>query len=531
MQPNAARELSSTDTNKALVIPFVLLCLGFLLRVFQAHYRFLNADEALHYLLSLQPSLSATYRATLTTAHPPLLIVLLHYWGMLGHSEFFLRIPSLIAGSAFCWVMFCWLRLVTDHITALFSLTLLLFSPALILLSAEVRQYALLLLFCAASLYFLDRAVIRNCPLAMLFSMAGLYLALLTHYSSFLFALTLGLYAVVRFFSARVSLATIIVWVAGQLGALALIAFMFVHHISKQRSLGASEGILGTYLRRSVFDPHQDHVILFVARNSLRLLHYIFSQGAAGAIGLILFVGGLIVLLCNDRRSHGNRLPTSRQLAFLLVFPMALTCALALFRIYPYGGTRHNSLLSLFVIPGIALALSHGKPDWLKWKAAGLAVALLICNAFPVPQGEYIRLGDQNRKLMREAVAALNSLPADSTIFTDDQGGLLLSYYLCDAKVVQIEQSPFQPFMRSRCGQHWVISLDPAEWSFKPDTFPQTLKSVQHAYNFAPGTPLWVFQSGWFIDREFSLRDELRQFGGLEPRNFGRNIFLCRITL
>src|SRR5689334_21217440 len=112
-----------------------LLIAGLVLRLFNAWYRFLNADEALHYLLSVQNSFAATYRASLTTAHPPLLIVWLHYWGMLGHSEFFLRLPCVLAGTLFCWVVYCWLCQVTDSTTALIALALLLFSPALIQLT------------------------------------------------------------------------------------------------------------------------------------------------------------------------------------------------------------------------------------------------------------------------------------------------------------------------------------------------------------------------------------------------------------
>src|SRR5437763_12150870 len=80
----------------------LLITAGLAIRLFQAEYRFLNADEALHYLLSVQTSFAATYRASLTPAHPPLLIIFLHYWGMLGHSELHLRLPCVLAGVLFC---------------------------------------------------------------------------------------------------------------------------------------------------------------------------------------------------------------------------------------------------------------------------------------------------------------------------------------------------------------------------------------------------------------------------------------------
>src|SRR5207245_10960920 len=115
----------------------------------------LYAAESMYYLLSNQPSFALTYQAILSTAHPPLFIIMLHYWSLVGTSEFILRLPSLLAGTAFCWIIFLWLKQVADTTTAVIGLSLALFSPALIYLSAELRQYSLLLFFCSASLYLL----------------------------------------------------------------------------------------------------------------------------------------------------------------------------------------------------------------------------------------------------------------------------------------------------------------------------------------------------------------------------------------
>src|SRR5215469_1002218 len=193
LQPKAApmRDFSAVQAARSRLLLLSLLVMASLLRLWNAAYRYLNADEALHYLLSVQTSVVASYRASLTTVHPPLLILFLYYWGKMGHSELFLRLPSLVAGILFCWVMFAWLRCVSNYSTALLAFVLLLFSPALIQLSSEVRQYGLLLLFCASGLYFLDRAVQEESVRLMLLSTIALYLALLTHYSSLIFALTL----------------------------------------------------------------------------------------------------------------------------------------------------------------------------------------------------------------------------------------------------------------------------------------------------------------------------------------------------
>src|ERR1700688_2301491 len=148
----------------APVAPALLILVGLIARLISAHCKFLNADEAMHYLLATQPTLRDTYRASLGTAHPPLLIIFLHYWAMVSHSEFFLRLPSVLAGAAAGWFLYAWLRDATDRATALVALSLLLFSPALIYTSGEVRQYALLLCFMSATLYFLDRGFGENSP-------------------------------------------------------------------------------------------------------------------------------------------------------------------------------------------------------------------------------------------------------------------------------------------------------------------------------------------------------------------------------
>jgi hypothetical protein len=306
---------------------------------------------------------------------------------------------------------------------------------------------------------------------------------------------------------------------------------MAVHHISKIKSSGLENSILGTYLRRSVLQAGQNP-LAFIARSNLRLFHYFFSQAAVGAVALALFLIGVVMLFRDGSEARSPGLPSNRQLAFLFMLPLVVNCVLAILKMYPYGGSRHDSYLSIFILSGVAVALAHWNPRQRWAKPVTIGIVLAACNLFPNPQGEYIRLKDQNRKLMSEAVASLRALPPDSTIYTDDQGGLLLSFYLCNnTRVAQIEQPHFELLMRARCGDHWVISLDPDLWIFKSENFPETLRSAQQLYNLPPGTPLWFFQAGWFIDKENALREELTQYGCTDPKNFGRNMFLCKISV
>src|SRR5207245_11431670 len=142
----AAEATENPAKSRTYLLASSLLTAGFLLRVIWAASVFLNADEAMHYVLSTQPSFALTYQATLSTAHPPLFIIMLHYWSHVGTSEFILRLPSLLAGTAFCWIIFFWLMQVTDNTMAVIGLCLALFSTVLYSLSVVCSHISLLML-------------------------------------------------------------------------------------------------------------------------------------------------------------------------------------------------------------------------------------------------------------------------------------------------------------------------------------------------------------------------------------------------
>jgi len=509
--------------------PLVLLLSGLGIRLWFAHAFFLNPDEALHYLLSLEPDLRTTYEATLPTSHPPLYIVFLHYWGYLGHSEFFLRLPSVLAAAAFCWIMFRWVKLIAGESAALICLALLLFSPSLIYVSTELRQYAFVLLFSGASLYFLELGLMKNSVRAIVISGVSLWLALLTHYSATLVALTLGIYALWRTVAAKTPRPVVATWAAVQAVALAIVVVLFETQIVQLKTRGRFAMAGETYLKRSSFHPGQEHALSFLFRATIRLFHYFFSQGAVGVTALLLFIFAVVLLVRNRRRF--SQVPTSGQLAFLMTFPLLVNAVLGLKDLYPYGGTRHSSYLVMFIFPGIAIALTRlkAKPAWVK--PALIGMVLLLCNLFPSPTGEYIRHADQNRKQMESATNFLrqNAGPG-ALIVTDNQGGLLLSYYLCGSKVVPFS-GVIQHFSEAACGDMRVFSLDPRQWIFHAQTFPEDLRALKSAFNLPSGQRLWIFQSGWLVDNEADFRTELKQFGCPATHDFGRNILACEVIL
>jgi 4-amino-4-deoxy-L-arabinose transferase-like glycosyltransferase len=509
------------------VLPLSVLLVGFVVRLVQAKQYFLNPDEALHYLLANQPSVSLAYKAALTNAHPPLLILILYYCRALGHSELMLRMPSVLAGTACCWITYLWLKLVVDRSTALTGFLLFSLAPSLVGLSAEIRQYALLLFFMSGCLYLSERAIRDDSIVEMILFSLSLYGTLLTHYSSLIFAFTLGVYMGVRLYPYGKRLRLVGVWAAGQVGALALAAYYLITHVARLKRSGMAQGIAETWLRKSLFHPGENHVAAFVAAQTLRVFTYLLSHGVGGTLALAAFLIGMISLL--NQPSSGKR-PSSRELALLLGLPFVVNCGVALAGLYPYGGTRHNAFLALFGLSGAAIGLAAWKPRRTWIRPLVIFICLALCNLFPAPPPQ-IKAKNHGRILMNQAADSLRqSAPAGSVLFADYQSGLLLGYYICGHGVVQTFP-PLQSFTRSECGPYTVITARPQEWKFYASDLPDQLASAAQTYDLTPGTKVWLFDAGWITDSAPALRKQSGQLGCSAPQTFGENIFLCQITI
>jgi hypothetical protein len=525
----AGKRQSEIESRRESLLPLLVLAGGLLARLYEAWAYFLNPDEALHNLLASQSSLALSYKAALTNAHPPLLIFVLYYWRSLGQSELMLRLPSVLAGTACCWIAYRWLKLVTDRSTAFIGLLLLAFSPALIELSAEVRQYALLLFFMSGCLYLSERALRESSSFLMVLFSLSLCGALLTHYSSLIFALTVGVYMLVRLYPYGKRVRLVTVWGGGQIGALVLASYYLITHVAELKRRGMAQGIAETWLRKSIFHAGENHVLVFIAAQTLRVFTYLLSHGLGGALALLAFLVGMISLL-KWKRVSGEPRPSPRELALLLGLPFVVNCGAALAGLYPYGGTRHNAFLALFALSGAAIGLSVRTParEWIK--PLIVVTCLAVCNFFPAPP-PLIRPRNHHRVLMEQAMNYLRqSAPPGSIVLADHESGLLLGYYACGHGVVQVFP-PFVPLSQAQCGAYTVFTPPPDKWKYYADDVAGEVTDMAATYHLAPGTKIWLFDAGWIVDSTPALRKQLQQLGCSAPQSFGENILLCQCAV
>lgn len=348
----------------ATAVALLLVALGLLARLLAARAPFRTPDEALHLRIAASESLAATYRESLGNAHPPLFFFLLHLWRGVAHSDWTLRLLPVAFGTAFLWSSWRWARAALGLACGLVTLSCLAFLPAIVLVTSELRAYALLLWLIASALWALELAFARGDP-RRLWLFTGLSaLALSTHYAAFRFLAAAFVYALARILAERRPRRFVAAWAAGQAALAALAAFFLATHVARLRGSPLEREVRETWLRDSYWRAGES-ATRFLARQTLSLFQWIFSAPAAGAAALVLFAGGCVWLAARRR-----------PVAALLAVPFLLAAAGGVLGVYPYGGTRHSADLALFACAGTGAGLAALTRERL-WVALAVAAALI----------------------------------------------------------------------------------------------------------------------------------------------------------
>ena len=508
----------------------LLVLAGFVVRLKLAAATFLNADEALHFMAANQDSWKLTYRASLTVSHPPLLIFVLHVWRMFGSSEIILRLPSVVAGTAFGWIFFRWLSHLFGTETGLTGLIFASFLPPMIALSAEVRQYAFLLVFAISAMYLLEQALGQNSAVKMAYSCLCLWLATLSHYSAAFLAAALAAYALLRMWKRPPTQAVFRVWLAGQIGELLLGAALYLTYFSEFGRNALHGWMGGTYLHNSYFDPQRHHVLVFVLARSASIFQYVLGQALIGDLLFLLFLAGTVAL--GRAASVGSIEVPGGQLAALLWLPFLINCGAGLLDLYPYGGTRHSIFLAIFAITGISVALVRLVGRRLIWGMAVAVAIVALSNLFPSHRLPYIARADQKKSHMEQAMAFVRErIPRNDLLLADNQTSLLLGHYLCQ-----------QPFFINEwtkglnslpCAGFRIAATDGRVYTFTAENFLPSWEQVVRAYGLNSGDSVWVLQGGWRWEDSlaYELQTRYPEFHDLKIYSFGHNLTIFQLKV
>lgn len=514
---NRFGRLDSPFEAPSTLIAAAAIALGFVWRLWLAHATFFNTDEAWHFSLANCSSAWLAYKASLTISHPPLLILILHFWRALGTSNLMLRLPSVIADAAFCWIFYRWLGLVAGRAAAWSGLILATFLWPMISTAAEVRQNPLLLVFAAGAIYLLERSLAQNSARKMLASAACLCLAMLSHYSAFFVAGALGIHAIVRIWAQKPRRPVIASWVAGQTAAVVLAGFLYKTHLGRLGSLLDASLLPQQYLSGSYFHRGKDHLVPFLYRGTFGVFRFVFGQTQIGQVAALMFVGGIVLLLVGREAERAR----NRTLAIVLVLPFALNWIAAAAGLYPYGRMRQCMFLAIFALAGVAICVARiAKEHPLLASAVTLGVVIL-CQAFGTKQDrDALPLADQRQEHMDQAVQFIRShVSAEDVIFTDKATSFQLAHYLCRQQPVALEN--FAERMETfRCEGPRVVSTGPSAGALTAHNLAAEWQETAKDLHAAGRT--WVVQGGWASGLGESLRDTSAEFSGITPHTFGR---------
>jgi hypothetical protein len=486
-----APQMTAASFEKFL-LPLAIL-LGLVLRLYQASTTYLNPDEV--WILGLAwPHDWAI--ATLKDAHPPYLFLLLHYLQAVNHSEWFLRLPSVLSGTFFPWVVYLWLRQKQFAMAAWAAFLILEFSPNLISLTAQVRGYALALFFSSLALYFLDRALHKRSVLSLGFFALAVYNAIFCEFSVAFAVTALGIYALLHLLSQPYNWRFRLLWAGTQLGTLALYFYLYSIQISgllkEKRILSYST----EYLLRCFPQPGQSR-LRFAGVAVLQQFLYLGSSFWAGIALVALFFLGLAIM--------GRLGPASASQAKLWPLGVSVISALglalfaALNMIHPLGPTRHNIILTLFIVIPVALAIQWicSRFPQLHFAALpALFAGALLLFALAVPDPQNVSASRSSLPSMREAIQQIEEqIPKGSIVLMDEETAWVLSYYLERKPDLVLKAGTSSKLRHYRFDSYRAYGLN---WFFDSfDTINKDLATLRSLENIPASQPIYVLDTGF----------------------------------
>ena len=480
------------------LVAFCIMSFAFFVYIYYGTGYYLNPDEASIFFKANSKNLLRAYAASHITAHPPLFIVVLHSFLWLGNSVFILRFLSVALGTAALWLAFKWVQRTFGSVEALVGLIFLAFSPGMVTITCEVRQYAMLLFFICGALYFLQRFLEEDSLWFVFVYSVFLYGAILTHYSSLWIVLALGIYVTILLWWKKRSWQVCLFWVISQVGVVVLYSFLYFTHIRRLQNSGFAEAQIQGYLKSRYFWPGEETIISFIARSGLDVFAYFGGGKLAGITILVCFLLGIVIILL--KRSSGATLKNDRHYSLLLVLPFIIGCIGAIIRVLPFGGGRHVSYFLPFVAAGFALCVVRVLS--LKRLSLALVAGMVLVPIWMTcwhPPNAVPSMSDSH---MKAALAQLNEkVPSDALLFVDDMTHYVLAYYLARDQF-PLKGRRHETAHEYHMGKYRVVSA--RTWKFSPTNFDYQIVAMSRSFNIVAGDVVWVMTVGWHNAERFN---------------------------
>ncbi len=465
---------------------WAIVLAGFWLRFHLAGASYLNSDETQIMTPPFQQGLVAVYKGGMAFPYGPFNNFLLYFMTFFGGSEQYFRMIAVVPGALMAFVGYRWAAYLFGPATGVATACILSFSPSMVNISAEVRHYMMHTFWLICAMYCLERAFGEQSLKWMRLFGASLLLALLTMYMSIWATAAIGVYAVLRILHRELPRRVVLEWVMIQVAAILVCVAAYTTHLYRLRGSGSEAFARDAWLRASYYHPESQHLWDFLRTSTKALFVYLFANRTIGLWIMPVFVAGIVLIVWAKAGAPGKRLS-----ALSFVLPVMATCAAAIVSLYPYGGSRHDAFLIAFVAVPVAVAISFVARR--KVIVVLLAAMILAPYWHSVGQMNYLEVEPQFRKL-EQMSGALNYLakqtPRPRVLLVDEEGGELVKYYVCGAKMEEV-RSLAPSISEYSCGAYKVLML--REWSVDPSILAGVLAVARPMAPDAFPDPVWLF--------------------------------------
>jgi hypothetical protein len=298
-------------------------------------------------------------------------------------------------------------------------------------------------------------------------------LALLLHYSSFIFAAGIGLGLIYLWLRRRIPRSETMPLFWSQVPILASVAFLYFWHIAASLQDGLMQSIaVDGYLAPFMIDS-----IGSAWRNLIGVCEYLAGEGYGGATFLIW----LAALFLLARRGSENLLLFT-LLCILIAIP--LSCL----QLYPFGATRHSGYLDVLIVPCLALAANRiSSQNPMRWVAMLILCLVILLSGEQLDRALGLRADRSPRFLelrmprlaAEEMAAKLDELKLEKgLIVTDPRTAMTLDPFLHQARNAQ--EGARIPWGEQiiLLAQDWELELR-AQGSDRPQHLSQVLRRAE----------------------------------------------------
>jgi len=318
----------------------------------------------------------------------------------------------------------------------------------------------------------------------------------LTEYCVIWIVASMGVYALCRLWRREAAGRLWAVWLLGQTGAFVLCLFLFYTQVARL-SQGDLQATYSTWLQ-GMFPQPGESPAMFALRGTVRQFLYLFQHRWPARLAAVVFLLGLYKLWKNK----------SGVYVLLLALPFGLAAGAGILHMFPYGPSRHTSVLCILIAAGLGCAIqSIAKNRILPVLTAALPL-VIIWNLFSIDLSFAIPRDRRQISLMREAVMFLeNTVPLGSVIVTDEGTDVMLGYYLGCPSFEYYDSN--DSYYSRRCRGIQFIAAPTFQFSGTPQ--------LQAAFNqararFHSDKPVWAAAGGFHIDVANPVSDS-RPFG------------------